>query len=73
MSQKNNLEGTTELRQMVFADANAGATSVTAKTKKNMIGSGASDVLNHSISMAAGGNKAGGMSENARRLQASSR
>jgi len=44
-------EGTTDLRQLVFADANAGATSVMGNTKKSLVGSGASDILKHSISL----------------------
>ena len=39
------------LFQMVFADARAGATSVTANTTKNLIGSGAADILKNGINM----------------------
>jgi len=38
--------GTTELRKQLFADANAGATTVTGNTKKNLVSGGAAEMLN---------------------------
>jgi hypothetical protein len=42
---KNNNQGTTELRQQLFADASAGATTTTGNTKRNLVSSASADML----------------------------
>jgi hypothetical protein len=52
--------GTTELRQQLFADANAGATTVTGNTKKSLVSPGAADMINSAVKLNNGAGGIGG-------------
>jgi hypothetical protein len=42
-------QGTTELRQQLFADASAGATTTTGNTKRNLVSTASADLLNNAV------------------------
>ncbi len=42
-------QGSTELRQQLFADANAGASTVTGNTKRNLVSASAADLLTSAV------------------------